>query len=97
MIDPEEVKAIERAEQNLAYSRMTRRDDGYITMRPSDLEIFLRLARLATSPEMTAMRVAGRNYLRQTENYSPEHDFSDEELDVCVAALALGKTENADG
>ena len=45
MIDPEEVKAIERAEQNLAYSRMTRRD----------------------------------------------------ELDVCVAALALGKKENADG
>jgi len=93
MIDLKEAKAIERAAQNLAYSRMTRRDDGYITMRPSDLEIFLRLARLASSPEMTAMREAARNYLRQTENYSSEHDFADEELDVCTAALALARAE----
>jgi replicative superfamily II helicase len=56
MVDREVKAAIERAEQNLAYSRMTRRDDGYITVRPSDLEIFLRLARLASSPEMTAMK-----------------------------------------
>lgn len=52
--DPEEVKAaIERALQNLAYSRMTRRDDGYITMRPRDLEIFVRLARAALERKPT--------------------------------------------
>ena len=88
-IELEKTKAaIERAEQNLAYFRMTRRDDGYITMRPSDLEIFVHLARLATSPEMTAMREASARLAAIAPNFG-----SNDALIPFDAALALGRAE----
>ena len=93
MIDPEQVKAaIERAEQNLAYSRMTPPHNGYVKIRPSDLEIFLHLARLATSPEMVAMRRIAKEIDSTRPNLHTGHGLA-----ALEAVLTLGKKENADG